>query len=373
MFMTGDRDVHRLPRPAPVAVVLVNWNGWRDAVECISSLLGQDYPEFHVFLVDNDSRDGSIEHIQRWCAAPRAETGWHSHDGVKHICAAAGVGTGSIPVRLADRPGQALPPPPPGCRVTLIRSGGNLGFAGGCNVGMVAAGTGNFEFFWLLNTDTVVRCDALDVLIQRAQREVKIGLVGSTIRYYDRPQIVQALGGARMDPETVTTHHIGEGTRLVTGQIDTGQVERNLFYVMGASMLVSSEFLQEVGLMQEDYFLYYEEFDWAMRGRQRRFRLGYAADSHIFHKSGASSSKVMPAFTTGFYYRNRIRFVRRFFPDKLAVQQRILLLELVRHTFRGRWVHARVVAGALWQFKKIAAQVQPQTTTAVKRASLLKP
>jgi hypothetical protein len=100
-----------------------------------------------------------------------------------------------------------------------------------------------------------------------------------------------------------------------------------------------------------------------MRGRQCRFRLGYAADSHVFHKSGANSSKVMPAFATGFYYRNRIRFVRRFFPDKLAVQQRILLVELLRHTFRGRWVHAREVAGALWQFKKIAAQVQPQTTT----------
>jgi hypothetical protein len=350
--MNADREFQQAQRPARVAVVLVNWNGWRDAIECISSLLGQDYPSFHVFLVDNDSRDGSIENIQQWCETPRMEASWRAHDGVTHLRATAG----SIAVRVIDRPANALPAAPEGGRVTLIRSGGNLGFAGGCNVGMVAAGADSFDFFWLLNTDTVVHRDALGALIRRARGGSAIGMVGSTLRYYDRPEIVQAMGGAFLEPDTVTSRHIGEGVRLDAGQIDAMEVERKMFYVMGASMLVSSAYVRAVGLMQEDYFLYYEEIDWAVRGRQR-FQLGYAADSHIFHKSGASSSKVMPAFSAGFYYRNRIRFVRRFFPDRLAVQRRILLSALVRHTLRGRWVLARVVARTLWEFRKIAAQV----------------
>lgn len=108
--------------------------------------------------------------------------------------------------------------------------------------------------------------------------------------------------------------------------------------------------------MQEDYFLYYEEIDWAMRGRQR-FGLGYAPDSHVFHKSGASSSKVVSAFSTNLYYRNRVRFAARFFPGRLGTVRRGLITEFLRHTLRGRWTHARIVAATLWQSAQIARSV----------------
>jgi GT2 family glycosyltransferase len=104
--------------------------------------------------------------------------------------------------------------------------------------------------------------------------------------------------------------------------------------------------------MQEDYFLYYEEIDWAMRGRSK-FKFAYAPASHVFHKSGASSTKVMPLFTANFYYRNRLRFVSRFFPERLAAAKRGLMVDFVRHTLRGRWGYARVVASALWNAPQI--------------------
>jgi GT2 family glycosyltransferase len=244
--------------------------------------------------------------------------------------------------------------------VTLIRSGGNLGFAGGCNVGIRAAGLGTFDFFWFLNTDTVVHRDALRALIRRGQDDARIGMVGSTLRYYDRPDIVQVLGGSLMEPATLVTRHIGAGLRADSLQIDPAQVERQMFYVVGASMLVSRHFIQEIGFMQEDYFLYYEEIDWAMRGREK-FQLGYAADSHVFHKSGASSSKVLPAFSSNLYYRNRLRFVTRFFPERLGTVRRGLLVELLRHTARGRWTHAGIVVATLWDSAKIVAQVRAQS------------
>jgi GT2 family glycosyltransferase len=346
------------PHSAAVAVILVSWNSWQDVIECLDSLLAQAYSDFHVFVVDNDSRDGSIERIGEWCATPSPQPGWRAHDGVARVTDACQ--TNPITVRIADRPGHALPPPQDTCRVTLIRSGGNLGFAGGCNVGIRAAGLETFDFFWFLNTDTVVHRDALCALISRSQDDARIGMVGSTLRYYDQPNVVQALGGSLMEPATLVTRHIGAGLPVARLQIPAVEVERQMFYVVGASMLVSRRFIQEVGPMQEDYFLYYEEIDWAMRGREK-FKLGYAADSHIFHKSGASSSKVLPAFSSNLYYRNRIRFVTRFFPERLGTVRRGLVIELLRHTARGRWTHARIVAAALWDSAKIAAQVRTQS------------
>jgi GT2 family glycosyltransferase len=339
-------------RPA-VAVILVNWNGWQHAIECIGSVLEQTHSNLHVFLVDNDSRDQSVENICNWCATPVAAAPWRNHDGVARITDRSST---PIPLRVVGSTGHVLPAPVPGCRVTVIRSGGNLGFAGGCNVGIRAAGVDEFDFFWLLNTDTVVHRDALAALVRRAQASAGIGMVGSTIRYYDRPHIIEALAGARLNSATITTRQIGQGLHVDAVPIDAAGVERDMSYVAGASMLVSNAFVREVGLMQEDYFLYFEELDWMMRGRDR-FSWGYAPDSIVFHKSGASSSKVMPAFTANLYYRNRIRFAIRFFPKQLPAVKRELAIEFLRHTARGRWTHARVVAAALWDAGKIAAQM----------------
>ncbi len=347
----------RLARPATVAVILVNWNGWRDSLECIGSVLEQSHASLHIFLVDNDSHDQSIENICKWCAAPTTQTHWRNHDGVTRISDRS---TTPIPIRVVDRPVHALPAPPQGCRVTLIRSGGNLGFAGGCNVGIRAAGLDEFDFFWLLNTDTVVHRDALAALVRRAQASERFGIVGSTIRFYDRPDIIEALAGARLEDSTLTAWLIGRNRRLDANPIDTAEVEREMFYVTGASMLVSNAFVREVGLMQEDYFLYFEELDWAMRGRDR-FSWGYAADSHIFHKSGASSTKVVPAFSANLYYRNRIRFAVRFFPTRLPAVRRGMFVEFLRHAANGRWTQARIVAAALWDTGKIAAETRACT------------
>jgi GT2 family glycosyltransferase len=339
---------------ARVAIVLVNWNGWRECIECIDSLFAQSYENFHVFIVDNDSSDRSIETIVSWCAAPAADATWRRHPGVSRLTDRPDVG--SVQNRVIDRPDQGLPSAPDGCRLTLIRSGGNLGFAGGCNVGIKAAGLENFDYFWLLNPDTVVDRWALVELIRRAESQPGIGVVGSTLRYYDDPDVVQALGGARLDRSNGTSQHIGQGTRLGDVPADGAAVEREMAYVVGASMLVSTKFITEIGLMEEDYFLYFEEVDWAFRGRDK-FSLGFAPSSHVFHKSGANSSKAAPLFSTGFYYRNRLRFVARFLPGRLAAAKWSLFQEMLRHIARGRWGHFRIVCSTLLRADGITANV----------------
>jgi GT2 family glycosyltransferase len=107
-------------------------------------------------------------------------------------------------------------------------------------------------------------------------------------------------------------------------------------------MLVSVSYIREVGLMQEDYFLYYEELDWAMRGLDR-FRIGFAPKSIVFHKSGGNSSKIMPLLTAGYFYRSRLRFVSRFLPDRMAAARRQLFVEMLGHLARRKWAAARLV------------------------------
>ena len=342
-----------------VAIVLVNYRGWRETIECIDTVLAQDYPSFQVFVVDNDSDDQSLERIAAWCERPRRDPLWRDLPGVPHLSVTGG-GV-SIRYRRADRDDGVLPEAPAGCLLTLVDAGANLGYAGGCNVGMAAAGRAAFDFFWLLNTDTVVDPNALRELVMRAVADPAVGMVGSTLRLYGRPMEIQALAGARVSRRMLITRQIGEGLLVGSPLPAADAVERELAYVAGASMLVSCRFLQEVGPMQEDYFLYYEEFDWALRGAGR-FRLAYAPASQVFHKVGATSAKALRDFSMQLRYRNLVRFASRFFPERLALVRLGLVRTLLRYLAQGRWRGIRVVTGTLRDFDALARSAAPGMT-----------
>lgn len=346
----NDASIRKVP-PA-IAVVFVNWNNGLDCIESLDSLLAQRYQNFDVFVVDNDSQDRSIEHIQAWCALPHADPTWKRRDGVDRWTDQEP--TRPLPCRVVDAADESLPIPAEDCRITLIRSGGNLGFAGGCNVGIRCAGTDRFDYFWFLNTDTVVHRDALAALVERASRDTRVGMVGSTVRYYDRPDTVQALGGAYLEPASASSRHIGEGETFAGGPPDEAAIESRLAYIFGASMLVSSKLIREIGPMQEDYFLYFEEADWAIRSASR-FTLAYASHSHVFHKSGASSTKNMPMFSANLYYRNRLRFMNRFFPQHFSAAKRSLFVDLLRFGCKRNWQMVRLLASILREADKIGA------------------
>ena len=340
---------------AKVAIVIVNWNNWRDCVECIDSVMGQSHCDFQIFLIDNASVDESVKQISEWCERPRSETQWRRHSGVVRLTDDAELARNGVKYVISDHLGAPLGNTRGPGPLTLIRSGANRGYAGGCNVGIRAAGIDRFDYFWFLNSDTVVHRYALSALLARAKRDRSVGLVGSTLRFYDQPDTVQALGGSNLDMRTMSHKHVGAGLRADEVPRDAAEVESQLVYIFGASMLVSSAFIQNVGLMEEDYFLYYEEFDWALRGRSR-YSLGYAPDSHVFHKSGASSFKVMPVFSARYYYRNRIRFFSRFFPAHMATVKRGLVADLIRRILHGELRIARVVARALWDARGLTHQ-----------------
>lgn len=341
--------------PFSCATILVNWNGWEDTIECIDTLIGAYGNRVHIIVVDNDSSDNSVNHLRDWLDAPKAAKHWKSLNGVRHYS----LTDNNPPVKYSfhSNYSNAITINPE-TTVTIIQSGSNLGFAGGNNIGLRVANNSGIQWFWLLNTDTVITPDTLPELIRRTESDTRYGIVGSTLAYYSSPQQIQAMGGATLNRCNTAMAHIGQDQPITSVPEDPSAIEAQMAYVVGASMLVSRRFLETVGYMQEDYFLYFEEIDWACRGIPP-FKLGYAPKSIVYHKVGGSSSKVVSAFSLNLLYRNRIRFVSRFLPDRLASTRWALRKELIRHLLKARWMPAKLVARTLRDFNALVASAAP--------------
>ena len=292
-----------------IAVVLVNWNGHRDTIECLESLLRQEIGDIVVLVVDNGSSDGSIAALTAWAAAPEPPQ-------------PLGPPWRNLPDRRL-RPPVLITLPPHGdiaaCApgtIAVVPTGANLGFAGANNVGMAMARRDpRIGHIWLLNNDTVVAPDALTRLRTAASARPKVAIWGSCLMYYDRPDIVQGVAGF-FKPWLARGGHLGIGqTRATLPAV--AQIEAAMAYVLGAAMFLPIATYDAAGPMSESYFLYYEEPDWAARLPEPRHQ-SVALDAVVYHKEGGSigsSSRTRPSDTSLYYLnRNLIRFMWRWHP-----------------------------------------------------------
>lgn len=318
-----------------VYVVLVNYNGWRDTIECLESLFSSDLPGFRVVVCDNGSQDGSLDRIEAWAR----DTTCLSAMGTTRLARyrRSEAESGGMSEELAP--------------LVLIDCGGNLGFAGGNNVALrYALSRGDLDYAWLLNNDTVVAPDAMRRMVSRLDESGGSGLCGSTLLHYEAPDRVQALGGGWYCKWLGLAWHLGRLGRWPV-QVERGRVERRMSYPVGASLMASRDFIEEVGLMCEDYFLFFEELDWVLRAKGR-FALCWAPESVVYHKVGASigtSSNPARKSAACDYWnaRNRIFFSRRFFPEALPTVYLLLVGTLVTRLLLGRWARAAMIARVL--------------------------
>jgi GT2 family glycosyltransferase len=305
-----------LQQEKSVLIILLNWNGWGDTLECLESIFRLKGQRFQVMVCDNGSTDNSLGQVAAWArgeldAFVRRDCPLRSHSFPPV--------PKPIPHRLyareqvedeADLVDLSVP-------LHLVENRENLGFAAGNNVALrFALKRKAFSHVWLLNNDTVVSEDALAELVQKAANDPDLGIVGSTCPYYDAPDRVWAFGGATYNIWTSLGACIGHGTYLACMPSEA-DVEARMKYVAGASMLVSLRFLSEVGFMCEEYFLYFEEPDWAWRARGR-YSLGFASRSIVFHKVGASTVRLhTPWRMRWLVIRNRFLFTWKF--RKIAI------------------------------------------------------
>jgi len=300
-----------------VSIVILNWNNWRDTVDCLESVFRSDYPFFRVVVVDNGSTDGSVARILSWAEGAGADSPVQGK--LRHLV----YPPVAKPIRCQVLDRETKDGEREGVPLLIMETGVNLGFAGGNNVALrhlmqrEEAG-----FFWLLNNDTVVAPDALSAMVRRLDESPGAGICGSLLPYFDRPEIIWAQGGGSFNRWLARSGCLGNGLPLGQG-LTRDAVESRMQYVAGASLLVTREFVAEVGLMCEDYFLYFEEPDWAFRGRHR-FSLVYASQSVVYHKVGMSTVKGADPGNDldrpeDYIFRNSLKFTRKFFPYSLPI------------------------------------------------------
>jgi GT2 family glycosyltransferase len=248
--------------------------------------------------------------------------------------------------------------------IVLVENGANLGFAGGTNVGLrYALARGDCAYAWLLNNDTIVEPFALTALVNRMESDPAIGLCGSTLVYHHDPNTVQALGGATYNSWFGIPRNVSCPSASIRN-CDPRVIERKLDYIVGASMLASRRFLDRVGLLEERYFLYFEEIDWARRG-QADFAIGYAPESVVYHKEGASAGSGVGATRSELadymLVRSRILFTRRFHPLRLPTVLLGVALAMLNRACRGQMRRVPVLLRAAFGLSiPSAAQLMPK-------------
>ena len=254
---------------AKVVTILVNWNGWKDTIRCLESLKKSDYPNNTVVIVDNGSSDDSRGQLTAWI-----------NDGNE--------------------------------LTVLISAEQNGGFARGCNIGIKYAFSNMaVDYIWLLNNDTEVTVEALTRLVDKISSDNQYGVCGSSLLFLDRPKLIQTLGG-KYCPWTGISGNLFRNRPFALETIDERAVEEQIDYVVGASMLIRKKVLDEIGLLAEDYFIYFEELDFIAR-MHGNYRLGYAKCSVVFHKEGASiKSRAKTDFENYYFSRNRAIYTARY-------------------------------------------------------------
>ena len=251
--------------PGLVSTVILNWNGLADTVECIRSCQQLAYPHNTLLVVDNGSTDGSV-------------AGLH----------------------------ELFPD------LKIIETGANLGYAGGNNVGIETALAHGAEFIWLLNNDTTVDPAALGELVAALQARPKAGIAGSKILYSSQPDVLWFAGGE-------VSARWGYARHRGLNETDIGQYENvgPCDFITGCSLLIRSNVVTQIGLMREDYFLYWEDVDWNVRAAAAGWESLFVPTSRVRHKVSGSSKDAagrMNAKPCRYEMRNRILFHKRHRP-----------------------------------------------------------
>lgn len=233
-----------------VYVIVLNWNGKDDTLECLRSLRSTNYDNYQIVLVDNGSEDDSVKAVR-----------------------------------------ESFP------EVEIVETGKNLGFAGGNNVGMKYAAQKGADYVFLINNDTTVDPNYLTELVAVGDSDANIGLIGSKIYYHSEPDTIWFAGG-----KTNWLKNKGEHIGLNEKDHRQYETQKEVDYLTGCSLLIKKEVIDKIGVLEEDYFLYYEDTDFSMRARNAGYKIVYAPKSIIYHKVSRSTK---PGSANYIYYHTR--------------------------------------------------------------------
>lgn len=241
-----------------VYIIVLNWNGKEDTLDCLASLRSTDYENYQTVLVDNGSEDDSVRAVK-----------------------------------------EKFP------EVEVVETGKNLGFAGGNNVGIEYAMKAGADYVFLINNDTTVHPDYLKELVAVAESDPKIGAAGSKIYYHSEPERIWFAGGT-------VNWLCNKGEHIGLNEVDKGQYDeiKEVGYLTGCALLVKREVIEKIGVLEDDYFLYYEDTDFSLRVHNAGYKTVYVPKSKIYHKV-SRSTKPGSASYVYYHVRNGLVNARR--------------------------------------------------------------
>lgn len=322
----------------PIGVVIVAFNSADVILGCVESLLAQEGGAPAVIVVDNASTDDTLAVLQRWATERGVD--------LREFAA-------------ADRPSRAE-----AGTVTLVHSGANRGFAGGVNVGLaMLAAMPEVLHFWVLNPDAFADPGACGAILHQAARTPGYALMGGRVCYADPPYRVQIDGGL-VNLWTGVSGNVNLGRPAADAPLPKGE---DLDFISGASMVASRGFYEAVGPMREDYFLYYEEADWALR--RGAMPLVVAEGLVVYHHAGTSIGsptleRLASPFSFWFKYHSRMLFVRRFNPIGLPVAMAYATAKAVQLLLQGAVPQASALLRAVWGLgapRSVRERLSPET------------
>ena len=244
-----------------VTVIILNWNGYDDTYECIESLQRITYKNCEILLIDNGSDTENILKLEN-----KFE------------------------------------------KIKIIRSKENLGYSGGNNIGINYALQQNADFILLLNNDTIVEPDFLNYLISEMLENTSVGITVPKINYYKNPELVWYAGG-------YISKIRGSGFTIGEGDLSKNHIKNKyVTFATGCCLLIKSDVIKDIHLLDENYFLYLEDVDYCMRCSLAGYKILFVARSKIYHKVSISSKKQNYLLPLYYVTRNRFYFVKKFNP-----------------------------------------------------------
>lgn len=245
-----------------VYIIILNWNGYKDTIECLESLKKITYKNYKIVLIDNGSTDDSVKILH------------------------------------AKYP-----------KIKLIENNVNLGFAGGCNIGIKYALKRNSDYVLLLNNDTIVESNFLNVLVTTSINDENIGIVGPIIYYYKKPRTIWASGAYKFDKYNLKYIDFNYGKR----DSETLNEIKNVDFIWGCCLLIKKSLFINVGLFDDEYFMYTEDKDLSYRAQQAGYKLVINPKSKIWHKVSSSSGGENNNLIYYYMSRNNILFINKHF------------------------------------------------------------
>jgi GT2 family glycosyltransferase len=266
-----------------VEVIILNFNGFPHTIECIESVRKISYPNYEIIICDNNSSDNSLKEIINFYRLIEFET--KCQDKVKNIF-----------YSKEKRKDSSK-------NIVLIALSKNLGFGGGNNAAIQYTLKENFNYFLLLNNDTVVDKNFLEPMVRLFEEQKNVGAVGAIqYNYYDKEKIEVIYN--KQNPFTLKNLRFNS----MRGQNSTPYIETS--YVEGACFLTRKDVIEKAGLLCEDYFFYWEELDWCDRMRKAGYNMLVSLEAKIWHKV-METIKKNPDEQTYFYIRSKFIYAKR--------------------------------------------------------------